>query len=65
MTLLHEDRALLAKLRADCLRTAPQVTWTVAGEKLLDVYWQIINEFDARTATPTGSPNRDSSASAR
>ncbi len=33
--MLHSDRSLLARLRAGCLATAPEVTWTVAGEQLL------------------------------
>jgi glycosyltransferase involved in cell wall biosynthesis len=38
LTLLHDDPELLARLRAACLRTAPQVTWTAAGRRLLDAY---------------------------
>ena len=36
--MLHEDRALLARLRAACLQTAPDVTWTAAGEILRQAY---------------------------
>jgi glycosyltransferase involved in cell wall biosynthesis len=42
ITMLHEDRALLARLRAAGLETAPSVTWTAAGRILLDVYRETI-----------------------
>jgi glycosyltransferase involved in cell wall biosynthesis len=42
ITMVDKDRALLAKLRAQGLRTAPGVTWTAAGIKLLDVYHDIL-----------------------
>lgn len=38
ITLLHEDRKLLEKLRAAGLDRLPEITWTAAGVKLLDVY---------------------------
>jgi glycosyltransferase involved in cell wall biosynthesis len=38
ITMLHEDRALLERLRAASLEAAPGVTWTAAGRILLDVY---------------------------
>jgi glycosyltransferase involved in cell wall biosynthesis len=38
ITMLHEDHALLERLRSEGLRRAPEVTWTAAGRKLLDVY---------------------------
>jgi glycosyltransferase involved in cell wall biosynthesis len=41
-TMLHEDRELLGKLRLGALKTAPEVTWTAAGVKLLQVYRQVI-----------------------
>src|ERR1017187_10497891 len=43
LTMLHEDRALLEGLRAACLRKAPEVTWTAAGVKLLEVYRDILS----------------------
>jgi glycosyltransferase involved in cell wall biosynthesis len=42
ITLLHEDRSLLERLRAASLRTAPEVTWTAAGERLLQVYRDVL-----------------------
>ena len=44
ITLLHEDRSLLNKLRAAGLETAPTVTWTAAGRLLLDVYRQTMSD---------------------
>jgi glycosyltransferase involved in cell wall biosynthesis len=38
ITMLHEDRALLEKLREGCLRVSPSITWTAAGRILLDIY---------------------------
>jgi glycosyltransferase involved in cell wall biosynthesis len=38
LTLLHEDRDLLSRLRAAGLRDAPGMTWTAAGSILLDAY---------------------------
>jgi glycosyltransferase involved in cell wall biosynthesis len=42
ITMLHEDRALLEKLRTAGLAAAPGVTWTAAGRILLDVYRETI-----------------------
>ena len=42
MTLLHNDRVLLKKLRAGTLRTAPEITWKIAGIKLIQVYTEVI-----------------------
>jgi glycosyltransferase involved in cell wall biosynthesis len=49
ITVLHQDRALLAKLRAAGLEVAPSVTWTAAGRVLLDAYRETIEDY--RTAT--------------
>ncbi len=38
LTLLDTDRDRLAELRAACLTASPQVTWTAAGRRLLEVY---------------------------
>ncbi len=40
ITMLDEDRELLSRLRAGCLRDAPQYTWEAAGRKLLEIYEQ-------------------------
>ena len=42
ITMLQEDRALLARLRANCLITAPDITWTAAGTRLLQVYREVV-----------------------
>ena len=42
MTMLHEDRRLLQRLRASSLSTANEITWTAAGTKLFEVYRDII-----------------------
>ena len=43
ITLLHEDRALLARLRAGAISTAPQFTWSQAGVRLVEVYRDVVN----------------------
>ena len=42
ITMLYEDRELLERLRNASLRTVPEITWTAAGRKLLEVYRQIV-----------------------
>jgi glycosyltransferase involved in cell wall biosynthesis len=42
LTALARDRALLARLREGCLRTAPGVTWTAAGRRLADAYGEVV-----------------------
>ena len=42
ITMLHEDRALLERLRATGLGAAPSFTWTAAGRVLLDAYRETI-----------------------
>lgn len=48
ITMLHRDRRLLSRLRDGCLRTAPDVTWTVAGTKLLDAYRDVVETVARR-----------------
>jgi len=43
ITLLHEDRALLGKLRVNSANTVAGITWTAAGRKLFGVYLDIIS----------------------
>jgi glycosyltransferase involved in cell wall biosynthesis len=45
ITMLHEDRALLDKLRANGLKMVPEITWTAAGEGLLNVYRDTIAAY--------------------
>jgi glycosyltransferase involved in cell wall biosynthesis len=35
---LHQDRALLERMRESAIRRIPEITWTAAGVKLLEVY---------------------------
>jgi glycosyltransferase involved in cell wall biosynthesis len=46
ITMLHEDRALLERLRAASLSTAHGITWTAAGAKLLQVYKDILASLE-------------------
>jgi glycosyltransferase involved in cell wall biosynthesis len=41
ITMLHEDRVLLGKLRAASLKNLDQITWAAAGQKLLAAYQTI------------------------
>jgi glycosyltransferase involved in cell wall biosynthesis len=43
ITMLHEDRELLGKLRADSLGSAHEFTWNAAGVKLHQVYRDILS----------------------
>jgi glycosyltransferase involved in cell wall biosynthesis len=52
ITTLYHDRALLDRLRATGLATAPNVTWTAAGRKLLDVYREVIKAYQAGHRQP-------------
>ena len=47
ITVLHEDRHLLANMRAACIRGAPEHTWTVAGRRLADAYRFIVGGAEA------------------
>ena len=49
ITMLHEDRALLQRLRTQGLETRDELTWTAAGVKLLEAYRETIAMF-ARNA---------------
>jgi glycosyltransferase involved in cell wall biosynthesis len=42
ITQLDKDRALLERLRSAGLATLPNITWTAAGQRLLDVYQEVI-----------------------
>ena len=44
ITALHEDRELLERLHAGCLREAGQFTWERAGQRLLGVYREVVGE---------------------
>jgi glycosyltransferase involved in cell wall biosynthesis len=42
IAMLHENRALLEKLRATGLKMIPEITWDAAGMKLLQTYREVI-----------------------
>jgi len=44
ITMLHNDRAFLEKLRAASQRTIQELTWKAAGDKLLSAYKGIMEE---------------------
>jgi len=58
ITMLHEDRKLLERLRDASLRTAPEVTWTAAGRCLLDAYRQVIESKTGHLAPVSHAPAR-------
>ena len=47
ITMLHQNRALLEKLRAACLEAAPRFTWTAAGRTLLETYRETLEAHRA------------------
>ena len=44
LTMLHEDRDFLERLRAASLNTVNEITWTAAGRRLFDIYREVISE---------------------
>jgi glycosyltransferase involved in cell wall biosynthesis len=56
ITMLHEDRALLGKLRAASLRTSQDITWTKAGAQLLQVYRDTIAAHSGARESALSSP---------
>lgn len=44
ITMLHENRALLARMRTASLDATREFTWTAAGVRLLHVYYEILNQ---------------------
>jgi glycosyltransferase involved in cell wall biosynthesis len=51
VTMLHEDTALLERLRRTSLSTAHEVTWTAAGARLLHAYRQVIGDWHEKHCT--------------
>jgi glycosyltransferase involved in cell wall biosynthesis len=43
LNMLHEDRALLKRMRAASLSTVNEITWDAAGTKLVQIYRDAIN----------------------
>lgn len=50
ITMLHQDRALLERLRTASLNMAPSITWTAAGVRLLEVYRSVISDYNSGKA---------------
>jgi glycosyltransferase involved in cell wall biosynthesis len=50
LSMLHEDRALLGRLRTESLGSAREITWSAAGRRLLDVYRETIEAHRADRA---------------
>ena len=53
ITMLHENRAMLARFRAASLGAAPGFTWTAAGRVLLEAYRETIEAHKAGTGRET------------
>jgi glycosyltransferase involved in cell wall biosynthesis len=51
LTALHDDPSLLERLRDGCLRTAPDYTWDRAGERLVEVYEELVAARAGRAYT--------------
>jgi glycosyltransferase involved in cell wall biosynthesis len=54
ITLLHEDRAVLARLRAASLATVSELTWSAAGRMLLEAYRETIAAHSEGAPRETG-----------
>jgi glycosyltransferase involved in cell wall biosynthesis len=54
ITMLHNDRALLERLRRASLNTAHEVTWTAAGARLLQAYRIVIASHRHQHPAPCG-----------
>jgi glycosyltransferase involved in cell wall biosynthesis len=55
-TLLHEDRALLERLRAASVQSAPRFTWAAAGSRLLEIYCEVANAAGRKNGASGGVP---------
>jgi glycosyltransferase involved in cell wall biosynthesis len=58
ITMVHEDRALLQRLRTRGLDTRDELTWTAAGVKLLDAYRETIAMHDRRAGCELSHESR-------
>jgi len=47
ITMLHNDRGLLAEMRTASLKASPEFTWKAAGVKLLNAYRETLADFPA------------------
>jgi glycosyltransferase involved in cell wall biosynthesis len=55
ITILHENRALLNRLRANALSKLHELTWAAAGRRLLDVYRDTIAMYQRQGPRPGGA----------
>ena len=55
ITMLDEDRDLLANMRRACLRDAPEHTWTAAGRRLQDAYRGIVDSANHAAAASSAA----------
>lgn len=58
VTLVHRDREALMRLRAECLRVAPEVTWSAAGFNLVASYRAALAGGQESVSTPSAEPVR-------
>ena len=58
ITMLHENRSLLNRLRASALRACQEITWTKAGVRLLQVYRETIAAHSSALPVATHSASR-------
>jgi glycosyltransferase involved in cell wall biosynthesis len=65
IAMLHEDRTLLGRLRAGCLKSSHEFTWTAAGVRLLQVYREAINLYREREARSDFLPDSAARIAAR
>jgi glycosyltransferase involved in cell wall biosynthesis len=52
ITMLHQDRGTLERLRSAGLNMGPKITWAAAGRRLLDVYRETIEDYKRSKARP-------------
>jgi glycosyltransferase involved in cell wall biosynthesis len=56
LTMLNEDRELLARLRAGSLSAVREFTWTAAGVKILEVYREVLRAAETAPALAVIGP---------
>jgi glycosyltransferase involved in cell wall biosynthesis len=62
ITMLCDDRVLLERLRRAVLSKAPAVTWTAAGERLLQVYREVITQYSSEAPSDSAGERPASNA---
>lgn len=56
IAMLYNDRSLLERLRSASLATAPEITWTAAGVKLLQAYRNVVSASRKRKSRECAPP---------